>query len=418
MSTDTIDKQTIQEPTQFALTPKIWANINWTEQRSVNDFLSEYTQIEKNRDRFSLITDLQKTQIEIHNGQATLRFYDGGSWTDNYYFTKFAWSKLGTFFPRYFSGFIKDCQHKFGEESEELIENLYENIIYTNYMSDKNLVFRLERDVDGKDIIRSVVSESFTELDDDLLFNKLREDKDIQDKYILNARVCDTYSNIRIGDTVPNSYELKKPISMVEWSNADGGGKAVKARSGIFTGLCWNTVCAINSNHIWKKYHSGDVNRVTESISNVYKFLFAQSEEYKTKYSQAQEIPVRIADNFRVYSGKGKKKKLITHGHLNRKFNRDIACKSFIEGALPNRVKPNGKHISSLCNGILTWNSPKMITETPSLARCIDALTLHAQDYNMEQQVDIEDYASYLLEHYVHKEEIIVEPNSKFVRLD
>tara|TARA_B100001287_G_C22647206_1_gene513348 strand:- start:7 stop:1251 length:1245 start_codon:yes stop_codon:yes gene_type:complete len=411
MSIDVKEKK--QNP--FTLDHKLWSQVSWVEQKSVNQFLTEYGEIQKKRERYSVEFALENTALEIQEGRCSLRFFDGGSWSDNFYFTNFAWSKLGMFFPRYFTGFTKDCRFKFGEQSEDMIEELYHKIANTSRMSDRKLTFRLEHNVDNRNIIRTVVSESFAELDDDLLLNKLREDKNIQDKFVLNSRISDVYTNIRIGNTVPNQYELMKPIGMVEFSNADNGGKSLKARSGKFTGKCWNSLCSLDSKNIKRWYHTGDVNRITDNISSVYDLLFKSSEELIVKYQKAQNIPVKISDHFRLFHGKGKKKKLITHGHLLNNFNEDIACKSLIDQSVPNATKPNGKHINALVKSPLTWKDSRMITETQSLARCVDALTLHAQQYNMENRVQIEDYATYLLEKYIDKKEIVIDPTEKLV---
>lgn len=411
MSTDVKEKN--QNP--FTLDHKIWSKVSWVEKKSVNQFITEYGEIQKNRERESVEFSLENTALEIQDGRCSLRFLDGGTWSDNFYFTNFAWSKLGMFFPRYFTGFTKDCRFKFGQQSEDMIEELYHKIANTSRMSDRKLTFRLEYNVDGRNIIRTCVSENFAELDDDLLLNKLREDKNIQDKFILNSRISDVYTNIRIGNYVPKEYELRTPIPMVEFSNADNGGKSLKARSGTFTGLCWNTVCSNRTENIKRWYHTGDVNRITDNISSVYDLLFNSCDELIANYQKAQNIPIRISDHFRLFHGKGKKKKLITHGHLSDKFNEDIACKSLIDQSVPNATNPNGKHINALVKSPLTWNDSRMITETQSLARCVDALTLHAQQYNMESRVQIEDYATYLLEKYIDKKEIVIDPTEKLV---
>jgi len=411
MSNDVI----VEKNTNFTVPAKCWSKVDWVQKKSVNQFLHEYGEIQKSRERESVEFSLENTALEIQNGKCSLRFLDGGTWSDNFYFTNFAWSKLGMFFPRYFTGFTKDCRFKFGEQAENIIEELYYKIANTSKMADRKLTFRLEHNVDGRNIIRTVVSENFAELDDDLLLNKLKEDKNIQDKFVLNCRISDVYSNIRIGNSVPLEYELKTPIGMVEFSNADNGGRSLKARSGMFTGKCWNSLCSTNSNELKRWYHTGDVNRITDNISNVYNFLFDNSNELIESYKKAQNIPIRISDHFKLFHGTGKNKKLITHGHLATKFNEDIACKSLIDQSVPNAVKPNGKHINSLVKSPLTWQDSRMITESQSLARCIDALTLHAQQYDMEARVDIEDYASYLLEKYIDKKEIVIVPTEKLV---
>ena len=406
-----------EKPNPFTLSPKLWAKTSWTDKKNVDQFITEYEETLKNRDRQSVTFSLENTAIEIHDGRCSLRFHDNGVWSDNYFFTKFAWSKLGMFFPRYFSGFTRDCKYQYGEQSEKIIEDLYYNLSQTTQSSDRKLVFRLENNVDGMNIIRTVVTESFTEIDDDLLLSKFKEDKTIQDKFVLNARISDTYSNIRIGDAFPHDYELDSPIPMVEFSNADNGGKSLKARSGTFTGKCWNSLCSLNTQNIKKWFHTGDINRINENFNYVYTMLFNNSSEMIEQYKKSQDIPVRINENFTIFKGTGKKKQLITHGHLNKSINKDIACKSLIESSLPNRVRFNGKHVSALTKSFLTWNDPKMITKTSSLARCVDALTLHAQQYEMESRVAIEDYASYLLDRYIHCKEISIDPMEKLITI-
>ena len=416
MSTDVKTKPNrSKNPLPFGLKPKIWFNTNFGKQMNVGDFIQGYKEIQSQRDRFSATYSFEQTKLEFIDGQCTMRFKDGKHWSDNFYFTNFAWSKMGMFFPRYFCGFVKDSINKL-DNPDDLIEELYWNICDDINYRDNQLVFRLENDVDGKNIIRSVVSKSFTELDDDILLKKMEEDPNIQDKYILNAKISDTYSNIRIGNTTPKKFELRKPIGMVEFSNADSGGKSLKARSGMFTGHCLNGLNSIVSNGIRKWYHTGDKARMTDNIHEVYTFLMSNTQSMITDYNKAQQVPIKISDNFLIFQGRGKNRKVITSDKIGFG-NSDLACKSFIEQSTPNSVKPKGKNIKNLVNCITTWKSSKMITEEPTLARCIDALTLHAQQYEMEERVDLEDFATLLLNKNKHKKEIVIDPTPNLVVL-
>jgi len=416
MSTDVKTKpKRSKNPLPFALKPKIWFNTNFGKKMCVGDFIKGYKEIQSQRDRFTTTYSFENTKLEILDGQCTMRFKDGNSWSDNFYFTNFAWSKLGMFFPRYFCGFVRDSITKLNNP-DTLIEELYWNICEDRNFRDDKIVFRLENNVDGKNIIRSVVSKSFTELDDDILLKKMEEDVLLQDKYILKARISDTYSNIRIGNTTPKNFELRKPIGMVEFSNADSGGKSLKARSGMFTGHCLNGACDIKGSGIKKWYHTGDKDRMTDNICEVYNFLMSNTGRMISNYKKAQQIPITISDNFLIFQGRGKNRKVITSDKIGFG-NSDLACKSFIEQSTPNSVKPKGKNIKSLVNSITTWKSSKMITEEPTLARCIDALTLHAQEYTMEECVDLEDYATLLLNNNVHRKEIVIDPTPNLVVL-
>ena len=145
MSTDTYIgevKEPKNKPIPFALNSKIWYREKFSRRLNVADFLNQYDEISKERDRFSATYSLSQTKLEIINGRATMRFNDGGKWSDNYFFTKFGWSKMGMFLPRYFCGFTKDMLVKLNEP-DDTIEELYWNICEDHFFQDKRKYSKL-----------------------------------------------------------------------------------------------------------------------------------------------------------------------------------------------------------------------------------------------------------------------------------
>ena len=221
------------------------------------------------------------------------------------------------------------------------------------------------RDKDGivRRMLRSQHSQTFAEYDnlrfvEDLLSNA----PELAAMAVLNFKVTDTLMRLRFCTEDVGTFELNKPMPIIEAYNSEAGRRSTILTAAIWKLICTNGMQTFSEKDSFRWIHSGNIQRISDGVGSAVENLQTKARGVVKLYNKA--LDVSIDDAFAFMTQELKREKL-TKEQINRA-TASIGHK---------------------------WNTPG-----DKLATVIDATTLIAQEYGMFEQANIERAAARMMQ--------------------
>ena len=221
------------------------------------------------------------------------------------------------------------------------------------------------RDDDGtvRRMLRSQHSQTFAEYDnlrfvEDLLNNA----PELAAMAVLDFKVTDTLMRLRFCTEDVGTFELNKPMPIIEAYNSEAGRRSTILTAAIWKLICTNGMQTFSEKDSFRWIHSGNIQRISDGVGSAVENLQTKARGVVKLYNKA--LDVSIDDAFAFMTQELKKEKL-TKEQINRA-TASIGHK---------------------------WNAPG-----DTLATVIDATTLIAQEFDMFEQANIERAAARMMQ--------------------
>ena len=221
------------------------------------------------------------------------------------------------------------------------------------------------RDDDGtvRRMLRSQHSQTFAEYDnlrfvEDLLNNA----PELAAMAVLDFKVTDTLMRLRFCTEDVGTFELNKPMPIIEAYNSEAGRRSTVLIAALWKLICTNGMQTFSEKDSFRWIHSGNIQRISDGVGSAVENLQTKARGVVKLYNKA--LDVSIDDAFAFMTQELKKEKL-TKEQINRA-TASIGHK---------------------------WNAPG-----DTLATVIDATTLIAQEFDMFEQANIERAAARMMQ--------------------
>ena len=218
-------------------------------------------------------------------------------------------------------------------------------------------------------VVRAFLSPDFATYDNIQFMEAILKSKLLtEDHRLVQAIVSDDHMRLRfVAARNLTEMQAKKPVPMFEIWNSETGHRRVFIRAGTFTLVCTNGLHHWSSDAEYSWRHYGSMTRIENGVEAALKQLSPFSHQIVAAYKQAMEI---TADDLLGW----------VNDHLDymkaglgfRKAVNDL----IIKGDETSTLSPQGR---------------------PCLASAIDAVTMIAQNLEMNDQFDAERWAGSLL---------------------
>lgn len=221
------------------------------------------------------------------------------------------------------------------------------------------------RDKDGivRRMLRSQHSQTFAEYDnlrfvEDLLSNA----PELAAMAVLNFKVTDTLMRLRFCTEDVGTFELNKPMPIIEAYNSEAGRRSTILTAAIWKLICTNGMQTFSEKDSFRWIHSGNIQRISDGVGSAVENLQTKARGVVKLYNKACDIAIDDAFAF-----------------MTQELKREKLTKEQI-----NRATASIGH---------KWNTPG-----DKLATVIDATTLIAQEYGMFEQANIERAAARMMQ--------------------
>ena len=221
------------------------------------------------------------------------------------------------------------------------------------------------RDKDGtvRRMLRSQHSQTFAEYDnlrfvEDLLSNA----PELAAMAVLDFKVTDTLMRLRFCTEDVGTFELNKPMPIIEAYNSEAGRRSTLLTAAIWKLICTNGMQTFSEKDSFRWIHSGNIQRISDGVASAVENLQTKARGVVKLYNKALDVSIDDAFAF-----------------MTRELKREKLTKEQI-----NRATAAIGH---------EWNAPG-----ETLATVIDATTLIAQQFDMFEQANIERAAARMMQ--------------------